>query len=209
MDHLDVVKHTRLKTLIEYLDWPIYRIESSSIASPYIHETSRKISKIFEESMANAPSVILIDEMESYLTDRQHDSGTGMHHVEEVSEFLRRIPEANTNQVLIIGMTNRIKMIDDAIQRRGRFDHIVEVTMPTKAEIKALVTSHLSEIPYDKEISLDAVIIKLMNRPLSDVTFVLREACRLAAQNGNTELSQNNLEVAVERLPPKIEESKN
>src|SRR3546814_16081302 len=73
--------------------------------------------------MENAPSVLVIDEMEAFLADRE--MGSGHHRVEEVAEFLRRIPEAVKNEVLIIAMTNRIDMIDPAITRRGRFDHAI------------------------------------------------------------------------------------
>ena len=73
--------------LVEYLDWPIFYIDSNSVGRPYIHETSRKVGEIFDKAMAAAPSMIVIDEMESYLSDRQIRESTGLHHVEEVAVF--------------------------------------------------------------------------------------------------------------------------
>jgi len=107
-----------VERLVDYLGWPSFQIEASSIASPYIHDTSKKIAEVFENAMQNAPSVIVIDEMEAFLADRQAGAGSSHHRVEEVAEFLRRIPEAIQNHVLILAMTNRIEMIDPAIQRR-------------------------------------------------------------------------------------------
>lgn len=115
--------------LVEFIGWPSYAIDSNSVGSPYIHETSKKISEVFDKALDNAPSVVVIDEMEAFLTDRRSGSSSGLHHVEEVAEFLRRIPEAISNRVLVIGMTNMIDMIDPAILRRGRFDHVIEVGM--------------------------------------------------------------------------------
>jgi predicted Ser/Thr protein kinase len=109
-----------VERLVEYIDWPVYTIDSNSVGSPYIHETSKKISDVFAKAINDAPSIIVIDEMESFLSDRRSGSSLGLHHVEEVAEFLRRIPDAIKNKVLIIAMTNLIEMIDPAILRRGR-----------------------------------------------------------------------------------------
>ena len=111
-----------VERLVEYLGWPSFSIDSTSIGSPFIHETSRKVAEVFERAIKDAPSVLTIDEMEAYLADREMGAGSSHHRVEEVGEFLRRIPEAIANRVLVIAMTNRIEMIDPAILRRGRFD---------------------------------------------------------------------------------------
>ena len=114
-----------VERLVDFLGWPSFQIDASSVASPYIHETSKKVAEVFDKAMQNAPSVLVIDEMEAFLADRE--MGSGHHRVEEVAEFLRRIPEATKNDVLIVAMTNRIEMIDPAILRRGRFDHVIKV----------------------------------------------------------------------------------
>ena len=184
----------------EFLDWPMFHIDSGSIGSPYIHETSRKVSKVFEKAMDNAPSIIVIDEMESYLSDRQINQSTGLHHVEEVAEFLRRIPEATSRKVLVVGMTNRLEMIDSAILRRGRFDHVIEVSMPSKEEVTNLVESLLEKMPVDNKLSLDKAIFELTECPLSDVAFVIREAGRLAARSGKIKIDQKSLDSAMAQL---------
>lgn len=191
-----------VERLIEFLDWPLFPIDSNSVGSPYIHETSRKVSEVFDKAMDAAPSVIVIDEMESYLSDRQTHQSTGLHHVEEVAEFLRRIPEATSKQVLVIGMTNRLEMIDSAILRRGRFDHVIEVGMPLKEEVAELVNSLLQKVPLESGVTSDEAIAALTGRPLSDAAFAVREAARLAARAGKHALDQESLNAAVAKLPP-------
>lgn len=191
-----------VECLVEFLDWPIFHIDSNSVGSPYIHETSRKVSEVFDEAMDAAPSIIVIDEMESYLADRQMSQSSGLHHVEEVAEFLRRIPEATSKQVLVIGMTNRLEMIDSAILRRGRFDHVIEVGMPSKEEVTELVNSLLQKVPLESGVTSDNAITTLTGRPLSDAAFAVREAARLAARAGKHTLDQESLDAAVTRLPP-------
>ena len=186
--------------LVEFIDWPTYSINSNTIGSPFIHATSKKISEIFDQAIENSPSVVVIDEMESFLADRSMGS-FGLHHVEEVAEFLRRIPEAIKNKVLIIAMTNLIDMIDPAILRRGRFDHIIEVGMPSREEVAALTDSLLSKLPKAGNLDIDKILDVLTGKALSDVAFVIREAARLAAKDGKTELDQESIEAALNCLP--------
>lgn len=197
-----------VERLVEYLGWPSFAIEASSVASPYIHETSKKVAEVFDKAMKSAPSVLVIDEMESFLADRQMGAGSSHHRVEEVAEFLRRIPEAIKNQVLIVSMTNRIEMIDPAILRRGRFDHVIKVDMASEAEVKALLEKLVNELPREKDVDVGSLASKLQGRPLSDVVFVVREGARLAARAGGSKIDQASLVRAMESAGARGEENK-
>lgn len=184
--------------LIEYLGWPSYRMEASNIGSPYIHETSMKVAAIFDEAVKNAPSVIVIDEMDAFLPKRQTAVGSGQHAVEEVAEFLRRIPEAGKRRVLVVGMTNEIGLIDPAILRRGRFDHVIEVPMATETEIAALLKELFTGIPIEPGVKIGPIARQLCGRPLSDVSFVVKEAARLAALHRRSHVGDEMMSLALQ-----------
>lgn len=188
--------------LVEFLDWPCYSINSASIGSPFIHDTSKKISELFDKAISNPPSVILIDEMEAFLTDRGAGQSAGSHHLEEVAEFLRRIPEATKKHVLVIAMTNMLDSIDPAILRRGRFDHIIEVKMPSAGEIRMLLTSLFSKLPVSADLDMDDLACKLENHPLSDVSFVVKEAGRITVKHDKNIIDNQSVELAFSLLPP-------
>lgn len=192
--------------LVEYLGWPSFQIEASSVASPFIHETSKKVAEVFDKAIKNAPSVLVIDEMEAFLADRQMGAGSSHHRVEEVAEFLRRIPEAIKNEVLIVAMTNRIEMIDPAILRRGRFDHVVKVDMASEEEVLSLLQNLVGQLPQEGEINLSSLAKKLSGRPLSDVAFVVREGARIAARSGKDKLNQESLTKALDASPARDED---
>ena len=194
--------------LSEFLGWQRFDIDSSTIASSYIHDTSRKISEVFCAAIKSAPSILVIDEMEAFLTDRGLAGLSGTHHVEEVAEFLRRIPEAISKGVLVFAMTNMIDTIDPAILRRGRFDHIVEVKMANAEEIAALLKNKFAEIPVDETVNIVDIARKLDCHPLSDVTFILREAGRFAVKNNLDVISEVCFSYALNLLPQAKERSK-
>ncbi len=195
-----------VEALIEYLDLPSFTISSGSIGSPYIHETGRKISEMFDQAMKQSPSLVIIDEMEAFLSDREF--GGQSHRVEEVAEFLRRIPEAIENHVLIIGMTNRIEIIDPAILRRGRFDHVIKVDMPEEKEVKELLEKLFSERPCAADLHLDDAIKTLIGRPLSDVSFLVREAARITAKKAEDHIDNASLKEALKLVVREKEKNK-
>ena len=197
-----------VEKLAEYLGWHRFDIDSSTIASSYIHDTSKKISEVFSAAIKAAPSILVIDEMEAFLSNRNMAGPSGTHHIEEVAEFLRRIPEAISKGVLVFAMTNMIDTIDPAILRRGRFDHIIEVKMASKEEIGELLKVKLRELPIADDVVIERIAQRLDGHPMSDVTFVLREAGRMAVKTHIECINQMCFDEALNILPKKEEKRK-
>ena len=173
-----------VQRLAEYLGWPVFEVNSSSIASMYIHETGRLIARLFEQAAENAPSVVVIDEMEAYLSARGGEGYGGIAHTEEMAEFLRALPLLPQKRVLLFGMTNLPGRIDEAILRKGRFDHVIRVEMATREEMAAVLRAQLKDIPVGRDVDYDAIGGLLAGRPISDAVYAAREAGRLAVVNG-------------------------
>ena len=89
-------------------------------------------------------------------------------------------------------------MIDTALMRRGRFDHIIKVYFASADEILEMLDNLLSTIPKDETVQAAQLAKKLGGRPLSDVAFVVREGARLAARSGANQLSQEYLLAALD-----------
>lgn len=197
-----------VERLAKYLGWKRFDIDSSTIASSYIHDTSKKISEVFREAIKAAPSILVIDEMEAFLSDRGMAGPSGTHHVEEVAEFLRRIPEVISKGVLVFAMTNMIDSIDPAILRRGRFDHIIEVRMANAEEISALLKERFKELPVDETVNIEYIAQELSGHPMSDVSFVIRESGRIAVKRKLAFINADCFSDALNLLPKKKEKAK-
>lgn len=165
------------EALVDFLGWPSSYINSATIGSKYIHETSKKIADIFHKAMDSAPSIIIIDEMESFLSSRS-DVGDNIYHTEEVGEFLRLLQKAKEKRVLILAMTNMVDNIDEAVKRRGRFDHVIKVDMPSVDEIEALLVRLFKNMPIEKVIQTKELAKNLHGQSMADVSFLVKEAGR-------------------------------
>ncbi len=189
-----------VEKLSEYLGWPCFRVNSASIGSSYVHETSRLISELFRKAMDEAPSVVVMDEMEAYLSSREEIRGSYQFHLEEMAEFLRILPQLAENKVLLFGMTNLVDQIDPAIRRKGRFDHVIELDMPSKAEILDLLDSLLAEVPKEPDLHLARIADRLAMHPISDIVYVAREAGRLTIVNRKERMNDQMLVLACDEL---------
>ena len=127
-----------------------------------------------------APSVLVIDEIEAYVGQRTSNSQS--FNIEEVDEFLRNIPRAIEAKVIVFGMTNHLEMIDSAILRKGRFDEIIEVGMPIRDEVFAVLEDKFGNLPLADDIDISKYAQKLAGHPMSDISYVIREAGRTAVR---------------------------
>ncbi len=185
--------------LADFMRWPVYDIDMGKVGSPYIHQTSVAIRKLFETAFENAPSMILIDEVDAFVGDR--DLAGQDHKVEEISEFLRLIEAASERGIIVIATTNRKDAIDKAIKRRGRFDHLIEVGYPGAPEIMSVLEALLAERPYVAGLNLETISEKLKNRAMSDIAWIVNEAARIAVKSEKDQIDDICLMQAVGRLP--------
>ena len=190
------------KELVRYLGWHDFYIDSGTIGSRYIHETSKKTADIFAEAADNAPSVIIIDEMEAFLSHRSA-SGDHIHHTEEVGEFLRMLQSAKEKRVLVIAMTNLLDSIDSAVKRKGRFDHIIEVNLPDENEVAELLRHLTKKLPMAKDADIPTLATKLAGHSMADIDFAVKEAGRRTAKAGRAYIDGATFGEVVEELKEK------
>ncbi len=191
-------KSFAVRRLAEFLGWPILDIDLGSIGSPYIHQTSITLKKVFEDAAEKAPAILLMEEIDAMTGDR--DRVQQDHKVEEVNQLLRLIEDAAVRGILLIATTNRLEAVDPAILRRGRFDLKVEVGYPNEAEIKMVLESLLEKRPTAPGLNLGLIAGRLARRPMSDIDWLVGEAARQAVRGGKTQIDDICLMGALKAL---------
>ncbi len=177
--------------LAKFLDWEVYEIDMGSIGSPYIHQTSKLLKETFDKASENAPSIVLMDEIDALTGQR---SGLmNDHKVEEIAQLLRLIEIAAKQGVLVIGTTNRFESMDPAIIRRGRFDHAIELNFPSHTQIMSVVENLLKGKPTEDGLDLEDFSIKLTGHPMSDIAWAVNDAARYAVKHNKKRIDQRCL----------------
>lgn len=100
------------------------------IFDPYFGSSERNLHQVFETARANAPCVLVFDEIDSLALDRRNVREAQLRNL--VNQFLHELDglRGDNQRVLVIGSTNQPSQIDPAFRRPGRFDQAIFVPPP-------------------------------------------------------------------------------
>ena len=148
------------------------------IFDPYFGSTERNLHQIFETARANAPCVLIFDDLDSLAQDRRNVRESQLRNL--VNQFLHEMDgmRGENQRVLVIGATNQPWALDPAFRRPGRFDQAIFVP-PPDAPAREQIINLLAK---DKPISnLDATALVESTAGFSgaDLKFVFDRAAEM------------------------------
>nr|WP_314686302.1 proteasome ATPase [uncultured Bifidobacterium sp.] len=138
-------------------------VKGPELLNKYVGESERLIRVIFrrarERAAAGRPVIVFIDEMDSLLRTR----GTGVSSDVEttiVPQFLSEMDGVDSlDNVMVIGASNRVDMIDPAVLRPGRLDVKIRIGRPGEGEATAILGHYLTEdLPFEPGVRPDELI---------------------------------------------------
>ncbi|WP_018150785.1 AAA family ATPase [Leeia oryzae] len=122
------------KALAGSLKLPMIYVSFGDIRSMWIGESTQNLRKIFEDTRAQAPCVLFLDEIDSFLPDRgAMVAGANSEKEDLVNEFLSASVLLREQKVVLIGATNHPDKLDAAAIRDGRFDLKIHIPCPDLA----------------------------------------------------------------------------
>ncbi len=131
-----------------------YTLSGPEIMSKYYGQSEENLRQIFNEATENAPSIVFIDEIDSIAPKRGEARGDVERRV--VAQLLALMDGLKERgKVVVIGATNRINDLDEALRRPGRFDREIEIGIPDRAGRREILTIHTRGMPVDEEVDLD------------------------------------------------------
>jgi proteasome-associated ATPase len=137
-------------------------VKGPELLNKFVGESERLIRMIFKRARERAesgrPVIVFIDEMDSLLRTR----GSGVSSDVEttiVPQFLAELDGVEQlDNVIVIGASNRVDMIDPAVLRPGRLDVKIRVDRPDAAQAKQIVRHYLTDdLPLDPDMDADAL----------------------------------------------------
>ncbi|MEY9927469.1 transitional endoplasmic reticulum ATPase [Catenulispora sp. GP43] len=122
------------KAIASTLGGTLLVVSGPEVTDMYVGESERKVRELFAEARRNAPAVVVFDEFDSIAAQRSgRDDGGSRAGNAIVAQLLTELdgfrPEV---PVLIIGTTNRLDLIDEALLRPSRFRPI-RIDLPDAA----------------------------------------------------------------------------
>ena len=134
-------------------------IKGPELLSKWVGESEKGVREIFRKAHQAAPCIIFLDEIDAIAPSRS--SGTSDSHVTErvVSQILTEIDGLEElHNVVVIGATNRLDIVDSALLRPGRFDRIIEVPMPDAKGRESIFKIHTKKKPLAENIDFTKLV---------------------------------------------------
>jgi transitional endoplasmic reticulum ATPase len=131
------------KAIANRLNATIQVVSGPEITDMYVGESERKVREIFAEARRNAPAVLVFDEFDSIATQRSgRDDGGSRAGNAVVAQILTEMDGFRPDvAMLVIGTTNRLDIIDEALLRPSRFQAI-EIGLPDHTARAAIARVH-------------------------------------------------------------------
>ena len=167
------------KAIANQLNATIQVVSGPEVTDMYVGESERKVRELFAEARRNAPAVLVFDEFDSIATKRsgRDDGGTRAGNalvaqiLTEMDGFRPDVP------MLVIGTTNRLDIIDEALLRPSRFKAIA-INRPDLPARRAIAQVHAGH--FNIEVSSELIeVIAAETKGMSgdDIRSLFRDAC--------------------------------
>lgn len=189
-------------------------VNGPEILSKFVGASEENVRKLFEEAereyqeMGDASElhVIIFDEIDAICKQRGSvQSGTGVHDT-VVNQLLTKIDGVDAlNNILLIGMTNRKDMLDDALLRPGRLEVQVEIGLPDDSGRLQILQIHTSKMSKNSFLADDVDLYELATRTKNFSGAELEGLVKSAASFAlNRQIDVNNLNKVVDEDSIKV-----
>ncbi len=195
-------KSLSAKAIAHNWNLPLYRLDLSTIHGQYLGQSEGRLKEALNTADHVAPCVLWIDEIEKGLAGAI-GGGDGGTSTRLVGQFLYWLQEARS-RVFVVATANDVSKLPPELLRRGRFDELFFVDLPTPAERKEIIDIYVQR-------GLKAPLADALSRELvdlsegfagSDLESAVREVVKEAYLFGDAQVSDELFRRAFQNVVP-------
>ena len=176
-----------------------YSVSGSEFTEKYVGVGAKRVRKLFEKAKKNAPSIIFIDEIDAIGARRSPDSNAERD--QTLNQLLVEMDGfSQSEDIVVIGATNRIELLDEALKRAGRLSKHIYIGNPDLKSRKELFEIHTKDKPLNEDVDLEDLAKKTHGFSGADIENIANESALLAVRQKREDISQKNLEDALEKV---------
>ena len=155
--------------------------EASASEKGNLSATLKRLFDAVDEARRKAPAALFIDEIDAFGSrDMPHDQNS-TYRRGLITGFLRLIDTVRQCPgVVLIGATNDLAALDPAAHRSGRFDRVIKIGLPQKADILDLLRA---DLPMASETDLLCEAEHFIGASPAEICSLLRQAATTARAN--------------------------
>ena len=148
----------------------------------------KKINKTFQEAAEHQPAILFLDDMDKFANvDQDHCDA------DEYVTIQSRIDESSQKDIFILATANVRGKLPRSLIRKGRFDRIIEVGLPSEEDAEKIIYSYLSRKGFSGDIDAKILAEILSGTSCAELETVVNEAGLLAGYERAGSITMDHL----------------
>jgi SpoVK/Ycf46/Vps4 family AAA+-type ATPase len=194
-------KSIAAKIIAHEWNLPLLRLDFGTLFASLIGQSEQRVRKMIEIAEALSPCVLWVDEIDKAFAGAQSsgDSGTTSR---VLATFITWLSE-KTTPVFVVATANNIEWIPPEILRKGRFDEMFFLNLPTAEEREDIFKVHLNRFRPDSIENFQFPLLGQLSKEFSgaEIEQVIIEAMRIGF-NENRDFTNEDVLVSIQNLVP-------
>ncbi len=185
-----------------------YSQSASAFVEMFAGLGASRIRKLFLEARKHAPAIVFIDELDAVGAAR---TGHGFNREQDqtLNQLLVELDGfAPTEQVVVMGASNRLQDLDPALLRPGRFDRQMLVAPPDLAGREEILRVHTRGKPLAADVDLPVIARQTAGLTGADLANIANEAAIFAGRREAQYLFQADFDAAIDRIVAGLQQRK-
>lgn len=171
----------------------------SEFVEKYVGVGAKRIRSLFEKARKDSPTIIFIDEIDAIGCKRNLDSNNEKD--QTLNQLLVELDGFNKDSiVVVVGATNRLDLLDDALTRPGRFDRHIYIGNPNIKAREDIFKVHIKNKPIDNSVNLGELSRKTHGFSGAQLANIANEAAILAVRSDKKKIDVDDFNNAIERV---------
>ncbi len=197
------------KALAHEVSYNYIYVQGSDFKKPLVGLGPQSVKDLFETARKNAPCIIFVDEIDSIAKKRGSDAhgGSASHSEEDavLNTFLAELDGfKDRGDVFVMGATNRLSVIDEALLRPKRFDRIIHFKLPNIDERYEIVSSYFNKMKVNEMLCTEEYRKLLAKKSYgfsgAQIFNMCNEACILAGKENGNEVLEKHVNDALDYI---------
>ena len=135
-------KSLSAKAVASYWNLPLYRLDFATVQGQYVGQSEQQLKEAFQTAERVSPCVLWIDEIEKGLSGGGSDSSGVTARM--IGQFLFWMQECK-KMVFVVATANDVSELPSELLRRGRFDELFFIDLPSEEERKDIINLYLKK----------------------------------------------------------------